>query len=94
MTQTAPEPPAHLELPEQQLWRDLVKTGNLSAADLALLRSSLESHQRARRCREAIERTGEAGVDRFGQIKPHPLLGSERENRAAFVRGLMALGIE
>jgi P27 family predicted phage terminase small subunit len=95
MTKATKEPPSQLEPTEQQLWRDLAANGRLvTPADLALLRSSLESHQRARRCREAIEKDGEATKDRFGQIKPHPLLAAERDNRAAFVKGLIALGID
>jgi phage terminase small subunit len=95
MTKASYEPPAHLEPIEQKLWRDLAGAGKLrTPGDLALLRTSLESHQRARRCREAIEAAGEFVLDRFGQTKPHPLLAAERDSRAAFLRGLIALNIE
>ena len=32
--------------------------------------------------------------DRFGQIRPHPLLPAERDARGAFLAGMRALNIE
>jgi hypothetical protein len=61
---------------------------------LALLRTTLEAHQRTRHCREAIDRDGEALADRFGQLKPHPLLAAERDARSAFLAGMKALNLD
>jgi phage terminase small subunit len=90
-----PPPPSHLERPEKELWRELMESHCFDdAASLALLRTALEAHQRARRCREAVDRNGEAVEDRFGQLKPHPLLAAERDARAAFLSGMRALNLD
>ena len=90
-----PAPPTHLEEPEQALWRELNESHDFEdAASLALLRTALEAHQRARRCREAVDRDGEAVRDRFGQLKPHPLLTAERDARSAFLAGMKALNLD
>ena len=90
-----PSSPAHLEKPEKALWRELVGSHKFDdAASLALLRTALEAHQRARRCREAIDAAGEAVTDRFGQVKPHPLIPAERDARAAFILAMRTLNLD
>ncbi len=92
--QTA-ETPSHLEETERGLWASLIAEHKLAdPGSLAILRTAMEAHQRSRRCREAIDRDGEAIKDRFGQIKPHPLLPAERDARAAFLAGMKALKLE
>jgi hypothetical protein len=77
------------------MWRDLTAAHRFDdPASLALLRTTLEAHQRARRCRETIDREGEAVKDRFDQIKPHPLLAAERDARSAFLMGMRALNLD
>jgi phage terminase small subunit len=90
-----PPPPPHLEPPEAQLWNDLHTEYKLrDASALALLTSTLEAHARGRKCRVAIERDGETTADRWGQVKPHPLLSAERDARAAFQAGMRLLGLD
>jgi hypothetical protein len=77
------------------LWQDLTEAHDFEdAASCALLLATLEAHQRARRCREAVDLDGEAVEDRFGQLKPHPLLAAERDARAAFLQGMKALALD
>lgn len=91
----APPAPRHLQAPERALWRDLVAEYTFDdAASLALLRSALEAHQRARRCRLAIDRAGQEWKDRFGQLRAHPLLGAERDARSAFLAAMRALNLD
>ena len=90
-----PRAPTHLDPIERRLWRDIVST--FAFADIAsqsMLRSALEAHQRARKCREAIDRDGEAIRDRWNQIKPHPLLAAERDARAAFLSAMKSLNLD
>ncbi len=61
------------------------------SAGLAALRSALEAHQRARQARLAIDKDGQVWRDRFGQLRPHPLLAVERDARAAFLAALRTL---
>jgi phage terminase small subunit len=90
-----PPPPKHLEGPEAELWRGILATFRLEdIASLSLLGTALEAHQRSRRCREAIDRDGEAVRDRFDQVKPHPLLSAERDARAAFLGAMKSLNLD
>jgi hypothetical protein len=87
--------PKHLQLTERRLWTAIVKENQFEGeAAFALLRATLESHQRARLCREAIESEGATYLDRFDQPKPHPLLASERDARSAFIAGMRALNLD
>jgi hypothetical protein len=47
-----------------------------------------------RRCRQAIDRDGEAVRDRWQQLKPHPLLSAERDARAAFLAAFRQLNLD
>src|SRR6476620_6722803 len=82
-------PPAHLAPPEAELWPAILHDFDFSdPASLALLEEALSARQRARRCRERIDADGEAVLDRWKQVKPHPLLAAERDARAAFLAAL------
>jgi len=90
-----PAPPDHLGEPERQIWRGIFHDYGLSAdVATAVLASALEAHQRARECREAIDRDGMTIAGRDGQTKVHPLLAVERDARAQWLAGIKALGLE
>ena len=90
-----PQSPPFLEAVEQGMWRDVVRLYDFSdAPSQALLRTALEAHQRGRRCRERIDKDGEAVLDRFGTIKAHPLLAAERDARAGFLAAMKALALD
>jgi hypothetical protein len=77
------------------MWAAIVKENEFEGeAAFALLRATLESHQRARLCREAVDRQGATYLDRFEQPKPHPLLAAERDARSAFIAGMRALNLD
>ncbi len=57
-------------------------------------RVALEAHQRARECREQIDRDGLTIEGRDGQVKVHPLVAAERDARAAWLSAIKALGLE
>ncbi len=91
----AAAPPKHLEPSERALWRDLVAQFRFDdAASLALLAAAMEARQRGRRCREAVDRDGESMLDRFQQLKPHPLLMAERDARSAFLAAMRQLNLD
>jgi phage terminase small subunit len=90
-----PSPPRHLEKPEAALWRDFAKNFQFDdPAAIAILSVALEAHQRARRCRQAIDRDGETVTDRFAQVRPHPLISAERDSRAAFLSAMKILNLD
>ncbi len=91
----SPAAPRHLEPEERRMWRDITTEFSFDdPASLALLRSALEAHQRARRCRLVIDQEGEAVRDRFNQSRAHPLLAAERDARAAFLAAMRALNLD
>ena len=86
--------PQELAQPERQLWESITAQHAFSdAASLSLLRTALEAHARARLCREAIAKDGMTHRDRFGQVKVHPLLSTERDARAAFISAMRTLNL-
>src|SRR4051812_23596570 len=90
-----PAPPSHLHAPESQLWIEVVASFAFAdPASLAILAAAIEARGRMRRCREAIDRDGETVVDRFQQVKSHPLLSAERDARAAFLAGMRTLNLD
>ena len=90
-----PPPPKHLALPERRLWEAILRENLLdNEAALSILRTTLEAHQRARTCRETVDREGAIYRVRFNQPKPHPLIAAERDARAAFVAGMRALNLD
>jgi P27 family predicted phage terminase small subunit len=64
------------------------------AAGLKILQVALEAFDRAQSARIAIDAEGMTIKDKFGQLKPNPLLPVERDNRAAFLAGLKALNLD
>jgi P27 family predicted phage terminase small subunit len=88
-------PPSHLGAVEKQMWQSIVREHVFDeTSGVALLRVTLEAHERARRCREAIDKDGMTFQDKFGQVKIHPLVAAERDARAAFMSGVKALRLE
>jgi P27 family predicted phage terminase small subunit len=89
------QPPDHLGEPERQIWDHVFADYELTnETAIDVLVTALEAHQRSREAREAIQREGMQVAGRDGQSKPHPLLATERDARAAFLAGLKALGHE
>jgi hypothetical protein len=82
-------------MPERRLWTAIVSENVLDGeAALSILRTTLEAHQRARTCRETIDREGATYRDRFEQVKVHPLIAAERDSRAAFLAGMRSLRLD
>lgn len=89
-----PPPPRNLAKPEREIWKKIVLEHDFSeAAPQAVLATALAAHERARRCRERIDRDGEVSVDRFGAPKSHPLLSAESAAQAQFSRAMRLLGV-
>jgi hypothetical protein len=58
------------------------------------LQTALEAFDRMRECQKAIERDGAAVKDRWGQVKPHPLLSAERDARGQMLGALKQLNFD
>lgn len=92
---STPLPPEHLSPEAQALWTSLQEAYNL-ADDYGqlLLRTALESFDRAQGARETIARDGATVSDARGAARAHPLIAVERDARAAMVQALKALRID
>jgi P27 family predicted phage terminase small subunit len=92
---TNSKPPSHLSKEAKKIWAELLSEYDITdAAGLRILRVALESFDRAQAARQTIDKDGMTTTDKFGQIKPHPLLPIERDSRAAFLAGLKALNLD
>ena len=90
-----PTAPKHLSAEAKKIFKGLVEEYQIQdVAGLRILQAALESFDRATRARKEIDKTGMCVMDKFGQVKPHPLLACERDSRAAFLAGLKALNLE
>jgi hypothetical protein len=67
---------------------------DLDPHQLSLLISACEAKDRSERCRAAIAVEGATTADRWGQLKPHPLLAVEAVARGQFYLGYRALGLD
>ena len=90
-----PRYPAHLEKIERQMWKKVLTEYQIvDSAGLKILESALSAHQRCRQCREQIDKEGLTYKDRFNSVKPHVLLASERDSRAAFLNAIKLLNLQ
>ena len=77
------------------MWNDIFTEYSIDdAAGLAILRVALEAFDRSQEAREVITTAGMTVTGRDGQVRSHPLLTVERDNRAAFLAGLKALNLD
>lgn len=87
--------PRHLSAEARRWWRRLLEEYALDdEAAFLLLQTALEAFDRMREAQEAIKNDGPTVVDRFGQLKPHPLLPTERDARGQMMAALKALNLE
>lgn len=87
--------PDGLEEPEQKLWRELTDAYTFDdVGSQTMLRTGLEAHARARRCKAKIDAEGEQRLDRFQEPRPHALIASEREARGQWLQALKMLRLD
>ena len=81
---------------EAQRWFDLLQAeyGISDAAGLLMLQTAMEAFDRLAECQASIALHGASCPDRFGQLKPHPLLGAERDARGQMLAALKALNLD
>jgi|SRR5215510_4959835 len=88
-------PPRHLDEEEAALFRQIVGDFQIDdAGSISLLTIACEAHQRMRRARERVEDEGETFLDRFKQVRAHPLLAVERDARCDYLRALRTLNLK
>lgn len=92
---TTPKAPNHLSKESKRLWTEIVKDYVFDdSASLSVLVTALEARDRLQECRERINTEGLTITDRFGQVRPHPLLSAERDARSGVLQGFKMLGLD
>ncbi len=85
-------PPTHLSASAKVLWRKLTADYVLDDAGAELLlQSACESYDRLQEARKLIDKEGAVMRDRWGQAKPHPACGIERDARGQMHAALRLL---
>ena len=89
-----PKPPKGLSAGARRIWRELVGEFAIEdAAGLRILADGLRAWDRAEQL--ATEIGDKLSVeDRFGQVKPNPLLSLERDFRDQWLRALKQLNLD
>jgi len=91
----APRPldaPAHLSPTSADVFRSVVEVYELEGHQLRMLTEACQALDRAEEARKAVG-TELTVVTRLGELKAHPLLLIERDNRTAFARLMAQLGL-
>ena len=92
---TTDKPPKHLSRGAQEGWQKLTTEYSIDdEAGKLLLQTALEAFDRMKKAAERIDKDGDAVEDRFGQVKPHPLLNAERDARSQMLAALKQLNLD
>ena len=89
------KPPKHLSSEAKREYSKIVQEYSLDDdAGLLILQTAMEALDRLRDAQAQIKRDGSSVRDRWGQLKPHPLLPTERDARSQLLAGLKALNLD
>ena len=89
-----PPAPKHLTARSRRLWVSIVDEFAIDdPAGLEVLRLSLEAIDRTEQARKLVHKEGLTWTDRLGNVRPHPALKIEQDNRTAAFRGLRELAL-
>ena len=87
--------PKHLSQDARRIWDQIMDEYQIDdSAGRLLLQTALEAFDRMKSAAARIDADGEAIEDRFGQIKPHPLLPAERDARSQMLSALKQLNLD
>lgn len=91
MTQKAPK---HLRAATRRWFGQMTETFEFESHHLRILQAAAEAWDRGQMAREVIAKEGLTIRDRFGQVRPHPLLAVERDSRLAFTKLIKDLHLD
>lgn len=88
-------PPKHLSAEARRWWRAIMDDYEIDdPGGLLLLQTAMEAFDRMRSAQRAVEVEGATQEDRFGQLKPHPMLTTERDARSQMILALKGLNLD
>jgi phage terminase small subunit len=85
--------PSHLKKAGAHLWDCVQREYPLNESSGQVLLQGAEALDRLRQIQAALTEDGLTFVDKFSQIKPHPLLVAEGATRTQFVRCMRLLNL-
>jgi P27 family predicted phage terminase small subunit len=92
---SGPAPPKRLSQEARKFWRKVAEEYGIDDhTGMLVLTVAFEAFDRMREAQGQITKDGTTIVDRFGQVKMHPLLPVERDARAQFLAGIKALNLD
>ena len=95
MKNSVMRPPKHLSAESKRWWQKISEEYRLDdEAGLLILQTACEAFDRMRGAQHQIAEDGTTFQDRFGQIKGHPLLPTERDARAQLLAALKQLNLD
>jgi P27 family predicted phage terminase small subunit len=90
-----PKAPYHLSDEAKEIWDDLQDQYWIDdKAGQFLLQTCLEAFDRMRAAQKQIKHEGQTVLDRFDQVKVHPMCSVERDARNQVIAALKALELD
>jgi P27 family predicted phage terminase small subunit len=83
MVSAPPPPPEHLSASAAAWWRTTTERFVLEAHHLKLLQLACESWDRCQAARAQLDKDGLTVASERGDVRPHPCIAIERDNRPA-----------
>ena len=91
---TQQKPPKHLSNDAKDFWRQVLRDFQLEDHHVRLLTGACECLDRATQARETVARDGPFFKTRYGEIRPHPGLQVERDQKTLLARLLRELNLD
>lgn len=88
------QPPEHLNAESRRWYASIVSDYQLESHHLKLLQAAAECWDRAQQARESVAKDGLIHKDRHGNLRAHPGVQIERDNRTLFARLLRELALD
>ena len=88
------KPPEHLSPEARKIFQRIVHEYEIDSAAEVILITCCEARDRREEARAAIAKDGAVFVDRFGQLKPSPWAGIERDAAGILARCWRLLGFD
>jgi len=85
--------PTHLRASTRKWWTSIADRYELEPQHYNILTLAAEALDRCEEAREAIAKVGPYFKTKSGNIKPHPALAVERDNRVVFARLVRELNL-
>jgi P27 family predicted phage terminase small subunit len=90
-----PKPPATLRGPARKLWQSIQSDyGIIDSGGLVVLDTACEAYARMKQAKATLDTEGLTMRDARDQLKPHPCIKIEADNRAQFLTALKTLNLD